>query len=57
MKLVGKFNVNKITYDDSINEDSKLGRANDKLAKEMIWWEFSIEQNDGLKNMIECFKN
>ena len=49
--------TSKIIYEDLPKDDPKQRRANNKLAKEMLWWEPSIELDDGLKNTIEYFKS
>ena len=46
-----------IIYEALPKDDPKQRRSDNKLAKEMLWWEPSIELDDGLKNTIEYFKN
>ena len=49
--------TSKIVYEDLPKDDPKQRRANNKLAKEMLWWEPSIQLDEWLKNTIEYFKN
>jgi len=45
-----------IIYEDLPCDDPKQRRADNKLAKEMLWWEPSIQLNEGLKQTIEYFR-
>ena len=48
--------TSKIIYEDLPSDDPKQRRANNKLAKEMLWWEPSIKLEEGLGKTIEYFK-
>ena len=46
-----------IIYEDLPCDDPKQRRADNKLAKEMLWWEPSIKLDEGLKKTMEYFKS
>jgi UDP-glucuronate decarboxylase len=48
--------TSKIIYEDLPKDDPKQRRANNKLAKEMLWWEPSVQLEGGLEKTIEYFR-
>lgn len=48
--------TSKIIYEDLPWDDPKQRRANNLLAKEKLWWEPSMQLDEGLINTIEYFK-
>lgn len=46
----------KIIYEDLPSDDPKQRRADNKLAKEILWWEPSVKLDDWLISTIEYFK-
>ena len=48
--------TSKIVYEDLPGDDPKQRRADNLLAKEKLWWEPSVELDDGLVKTIEYFK-
>ena len=48
--------TSKIIYKPLPWDDPRQRRANNKLAKEKLWWEPSIQLEDGLLRTIEYFK-
>ena len=48
--------TSKIVYEDLPGDDPKQRRADNSLAKEKLWWEPSIELEDGLTKTIHYFR-
>ena len=46
----------KIIYEDLPSDDPKQRRANNKLAKEKLWWEPTVQLDDGLGKTIDYFR-
>ena len=48
--------TSKIIYEDLPKDDPKQRRANNRLAKETLWWEPSVQLDEWLLKTIEYFK-
>jgi len=48
--------TSKIVFEPLPQDDPKQRRADNRLAKEKLWWEPSVELKEGLKQTIEYFR-